>query len=156
MHNRPYLSHSYVPFSTSSQLTHRSLSGREEGVLIAQILAAIRLPEHHNRRRIQPLRLGRAPRRHTKSERDIGHVVDDDAGVLRAVLPPPHVCLDDVRPVQVGHLARRLHPDLVPRVRCDHRQRCDVKPELSGLGELAYAWELEHCAENTHVREEGA
>lgn len=57
-------------------------------ILIPQILPAIRLPEAHHARGIQPPRLGRAAGRHTEAEWDVVHAKHDDARVLGAVLGP--------------------------------------------------------------------
>lgn len=47
--------------------------------------------------------------------------------------------LQYISAVQVRHLAVRLNPDLVARVRRDYGQRSDVEAELAGLREFSEA-----------------
>lgn len=68
----------------------------EKGVLITEVLAAIRLTEADDTRGIETASLGCAAGCDTEAERDIGHAIDDDSGVLGAVLgPTADVGLDD-------------------------------------------------------------
>ena len=65
----------------------RDSTGKKR-VLIAEILAAVRLPEAHDTRGIQPAGLGGAPRRDAEPERHVGHAEDHATGMLRAVFGP--------------------------------------------------------------------
>lgn len=88
--------HVPTPPRVSSLSLSPNLTSKKR-ILIPQILAAIRLPKAHHPRRVQPPRLGRAPRRDAKPERDIRHAVHHAPLMLRAILaPPPDVGLDDV------------------------------------------------------------
>lgn len=58
----------------------------------------------------------------------------------RTILTPPsHMRLHHIATIQKRHLAIRLHPHLVSRMRCNHIQRRDMYSEFSRLGELADA-----------------
>ena len=71
-------------------------------------------------------------------QRRIIHAKDYDTLVFRAIFAPPsNMCLQHISTIQERHLAILLHPDLVPRMRCDHRQGGNVKAELARLGELS-------------------
>lgn len=58
----------------------------------------------------------------------------------RAILAPlPHMRLHYITTVKEWHLAIGLHPELVPGVRRDHIESCDVHPEFAMLAEFADA-----------------
>ena len=87
--SNPLMSSSILPTQTDT-LTSK------EGVLITEVLAAIRLAEADDTCRIQTARLGCAASCDTEAEGNIGHAVDDDTGMLGAVLgPTADVGLDD-------------------------------------------------------------
>lgn len=82
-------------------------------VLIPQVFSTIGLSEACDASWVQPPGLTRAPRRDTKSQRCVVHVVDNHTLVLGTVIrPPSNMCLDDVAAVEKGHLAVGTHPDL--------------------------------------------
>jgi hypothetical protein len=51
--------------------------------------------------------------------------------------PAPHMRLEHIPPVQERHLAVRLDPHLVARVRRNNGQRCDVEAEFARLCEFS-------------------
>ena len=76
-------------------LNQTHLTGKE-GVLITEVLTAIRLTEADDTCGIETAGLGCAAGCDTETKGDIGHAVDDDSGVLGAVLgPTADVGLDD-------------------------------------------------------------
>lgn len=113
---------------------------RKQIIFVTQVFATVSLSKTRNARRIQPSRLGGAPRRDAKAQRRVVHAVHHDALVLGAVVgPAAHVCLDNVAAVQKGHLAVGFHPNLVPGVLGQNGQRGNVQAEFARLGELAEA-----------------
>lgn len=58
----------------------------KEGILITEVLAAIGLAEANDTRGIETASLSCAASCDTEAEGNIGHAVDDDTGVLGAVL----------------------------------------------------------------------
>lgn len=73
-------------------------------------------------------------------QRRIIHVKHHHTLMFRTILtPPPNMRLDNIPSVHKWHLAIRLDPHLVSRMRRNHLQRRDVNAKLSGLGVLAHA-----------------
>ena len=73
-------------------------------------------------------------------QRRVIHRQHDHTLMSRAILAPlAHMRLHHITTVKERHLAIGLHPELVPGVRCDHIESCDVHSELVMLAEFADA-----------------
>lgn len=57
--------------------------------------------------------------------------------MLRTILiPPSHMRLQYISTIQERHLAIRLHPNPIPRMRSNHVQSRDMEPKFPCLREL--------------------
>ena len=73
-------------------------------------------------------------------QRRIIHTQHHNTLMLRTVLAPSaHMRLEHIAAVEKRHLAILLDPHLVPRVRRNDAQRCDVEAELAGFCEFSEA-----------------
>lgn len=109
-------------------LTRTDTSTSKEGVLITEVLAAVRLTEANDTRGIKAACLGCATSCDTEAKGDISHAVDDDTGVLGAVLgPTANVGLDDCFQMLVSfHEAGRIENQ--------EMERYTVRAVEEGLG----------------------
>ena len=96
------------------------------------------MPKTYDTSRVEPPRLRGALGGDAKAKGYIIHVVDDDALVLWAIVgPAADMGLYNVAAVQERHFAVGLDPNLVAGMLCEDREGCDVKSELSSLGEFS-------------------
>lgn len=101
----------------------------KEGVLITEVLAAVRLTEANDTRGIKAACLGCATSCDTEAKGDISHAVDDDTGVLGAVLgPTADVGLDDCFQMLVS-----FHHEVI-RTENQEMERYTVRAVEEGLG----------------------
>lgn len=92
-------------------------SAREKGVFVSEILATVGLPETYDAGWVEASGLCGAAGGDAEAEGRVGHIVDDDTLVARAVVrPAADVGLDDIAAVKEGHFAIGLDPQLVPRM----------------------------------------
>lgn len=130
------------PYSCSLQAP--GYSCREQRIFLSQVLAHICLSKRNNARRVKFSCLRRRSCTHTKAlepqlalptafpklqthKRRIIHAQYHHTLMFRTILAPPsNMRLQHVSPIQERHLAVRLDPHLISRVRCDYGERGDV------------------------------
>lgn len=106
----------------------------KESIFVAEVLAAVRLPETHNRRRVEGASLRGRAACNSKTKRDVVHVEDHDALVLGALLrPPANMRLAYVSTVEERHLTVAPDPYLVSCVGGEQRQARDVLESLISI-----------------------